>query len=146
MQTYIASLLRHAFTALAGLGGLMLSHNLITQSDVSQVDAAGSSLACAITVVVTAVIGRVLLTLGGKMFTGGAGESSGTSGGALLLAIGTAAGIMGCLPSCSMSGASAAWAALKSIPIHTTVVTDYGAASYSSKSGLSVEVDAYSGK
>jgi len=143
MKDYLASLLRHALTALAGLGGLMLSHNLITDSDVSQVDAAGSSLACAITVIGTAVIGRVLLTLGGKIFTGGAGETSGTSGGALLFALmGTAAGVMGCLPSCS----PVTWAALKTIPLKSCVVTDYGSACYSSKSGLSVEVDAESGK
>ncbi len=143
MQNYIASLLRHAATSIAGLGGLLLAHNFIQPADVSQVDAAGVSLGTALAVIGTAVLGRVLITLGGKMFAGGAGESSGTSGGALLLCLlGTAAVIMGCLPSCS----TATWAALKSIPIHTTVVTDLGAASYSSNSGLSVEVDAQSGK
>ena len=81
MQDYLASLLRHAFTSLAGLGGLLLAHNLIPPADVTQVDAAGVSISTALVVIGTAVIGRMLLTLGGKIFTGGAGETSGTSGG-----------------------------------------------------------------
>ncbi len=143
MKPYIASLLRHAFTALAGLGGLLLSHNLLDPADVAQVDAAGVSIGTALGVVLTAVIGRLLLTLGGKMFTGAAGESSGTSGVALLFVlVGASAVVMGCLPACSTSQLAAA----QSVPISTTVHTKYGTASYSTAGGLVLDVETTSGK
>lgn len=66
-----------------------------------------------------------------------ANQSGTTSGGALLLAITvTAAGIMGCLPSCT----AANWAAIKSIPIKAGFTSPYGTANYSSKTGLDVAV------
>ena len=144
MKTYIASLLRHSFTSLAGLGGFLVSYNLLDQGDVAGVDAAGVSLGTAVATILTAVAGRLLLTLTGKMFSASAGDSSGTSGGALLMlfVLGTLAGIMGCLPACS----TAQLAAAKSIPVHTTLYTDYGTASYDSRIGLAFEVDAKSEK
>ena len=60
--------------------------------------------------------------------------------------MGTAAGIMGCLPSCSTDSAAATWAALRSVPIKTCVITDYGSACYSSKGGIEIDVDSESGK
>jgi hypothetical protein len=144
MKTYLATILRHAFTALAGLGGFLLSKGLIDSADVTQVNSAGVSLGAALAVIISAIAGRFLLTLLGKVFSGAAGESgSGSSGGVnLLLMCITAAGLMGCLPSCSTTQIEAA----KSIPVRTTLHTDYGTATYSSKSGLEVDVDATSGK
>ena len=144
MKTYIASLLRHAFTTLAGLGGFLLSINCINPGDVSQINAAGASISTAFAGILTALFARLLLTLTGKMFSASAGDSSGTSGGALLMlfVLGTLAGIMGCLPACS----TAQLAAAKSIPVHTTLYTDYGTASYDSRIGLAFEVDAKSEK
>ena len=142
MKTYIASLLRHAFTALAGLGGFLLSHNLIDQGDVAQVNGAGVSIGTALVVILTAVIGRLVLTLMGKMFTGQAGDTSDASGVSLLLLLGTTLALMGPLASCSPTQMAVA----QSIPIRTTLHTNYGTATYSSKSGLTLEVDATSGK
>lgn len=67
MNTYIASLLRHALTALAGLGGLLLSKGLIASADAPAVDAAGASIGSALVVIGTAVLGRLVLTLLGKV-------------------------------------------------------------------------------
>ena len=103
MKTYLSTLLRHAFTALAGLGGFLLSKGLIDSADVAQVNGAGVSLGAALAVIVSAIAGRFLLTLLGKIFTGAAGESGSTAsvGKSLLLMCATAAGLMGFLPSCA---------------------------------------------
>lgn len=101
MKTYLASILRHAFTALAGLGGFLFANGLIEAGDVSQVNAAGGSMGAALAVISTAIAGRFLITLLGKVFSGGTGESVGTSTGTLPIVCITAAGILGCLPSCS---------------------------------------------
>jgi hypothetical protein len=148
MKTYLASLLRHAFTALAGLGAFLLSHNLIDQGDVAAVDAAGVSLGAALVVILTAIIGRMALTIFGKFFAGAAGENGGASGGAasLLLWAGTAAGFMGGLPSCSPADRASAWAAFRAVPIRACVAGEYGSACYSSKGGIELTVDTKSGK
>lgn len=143
MKTYLASLLRHSFTSLAGLGGFLVSYNLLDQGDVAGVDAAGVSLGTAVATILTAVLGRLFITVTGKFFTGASGESNGASGVAsLLVLVGMSAVVMGCLPACSTAQLDAA----KTIPVHTTLHTDYGTASYDSQIGLDLEVDATSGK
>lgn len=146
MKEQLASLLRHAFTALAGLGGFLFSKGLIDQGDVTAVDGAGVSLGNALVVILVAVIGRLLITLTAKFFRLGAGElendKSKPSGGTLLLIIGTTAALGGLLPSCSPAQLDAA----RAFPIRIGITTDQGTASYSSKSGLSAVIDARSGK
>lgn len=136
MKTYLASLLRHALTALAGLGAFLLSNNLIEPADAPAVDAAGVSISAALVVIGTAVLGRLAITLFGKFFTAAAGESGGPSGGmSLLVMCGTAAGLCMVLPSCSAG-----------IPIKGCLTSDYGTACYSSKSGLEIAVNQRSSK
>ena len=145
MKTTIASLLRHAFTALASIGGLLLSANLINPGDVAEVNAAGVSIGTALVGILTALVARLVLAFTGKLLTGGVpGESSGTPGGALplLVLVGTLAVVMGCLPACS----TAQLAAAQSVPVSTTVHTKYGTASYTTAGGLVLDVDAKSGK
>ena len=66
-------------------------------------------------------------------------QADGTSGAAggrsplWVVGLGMAAGLMGCLPSCS---------ALQEVPIRFTLITPGGDVGYSSKSGLSLEVTA----
>jgi len=110
MKTYIASLLRHCFTALAGLGGLLLSKNLIDAGDVTQVNAAGVSLGAALVVILTAVLGRLAITGIGKIFPAvGNGVNGRTGSGGGLPAIGLLAmtvGLIGMgLPSCATTTA-----------------------------------------
>lgn len=107
MKEQLASLIRHALTALAGLGGFLFSKGLIDQGDVTSVDGAGVSLASAIAVILAAVVARLLLTLSAKIFRSGSGElddgegGTGTGNTLLLLLCGTAAVLMGGLSSCS---------------------------------------------
>lgn len=105
MKSYIESLIRHALTALAGLGGFLASHQFIDAGDAAAVDAAGASVASGLVVILSAVIGRILLTLVAKYFRHGTGELDKQEGpfgkaGALLL-FACAAGALGVLPSCT---------------------------------------------
>lgn len=72
----------------------------------------------------------------------GAGETAESGGASLVLLLGTAALFMGSAPSCSSDQLAAA----RNIPIRTTIYTDYGTATYSSKGGLALAVDRRSGK
>ena len=144
MKTYLASLLRHACTALAGLGGFLAMNNLITPADAPAVDAAGVSLGGALTVVLTALAARAFITLMGKLNLGTSADN-GTGSGMSPVWIGliALAGFIGlALPACS----PAQQAAFSSIPIKSCVITDYGTVCYSSKDGIEATVDATSGK
>jgi hypothetical protein len=104
MQNYLASIFRHAFTALAGLGGYLAAHGMLGQPDAAAVDAAGATLGESAAVILAAVLARLVLSLVGKYLPAGAGESGPAAGGPLVLLVGTAGIlILGCLPSCSMS-------------------------------------------
>lgn len=141
---YLPTLLRHCFTSLATIGTLLLTKGLITPSDVSAVNAGGSALGVALVAILTPILCRLVLTLLGKLNLGGLiATTDKASSWVLWICIGTAAGLGGLLlPSCS----PAQMAAAQSIPIKTTLHTNYGTVAYSSKSGLSVDVDATSGK
>jgi len=150
MNSYIASHLRHLLTCLATLGVLLASHKLIDPSQTDAVNQAGSALVNPLTVIGTAfiVVGlRLAITFLGKIFPGLAATLTGMTGNpsggvGLLMLVGMAACFMGCMPSCSSAQLDAA----KTIPINATVHTNYGAIGYSSKSGISLDVDATSGK
>jgi len=138
MNAYLQSLLRHAFTALAGLGGFLAAHSLIGAGDVASVDSAGASIGSALTVILMAVGTRLLITLLGKLNLGGSASATDKlTGWSVWICIGTAAGFGGIfLPSCSQNpGAS-------NIPVHGVLYTDYGSLGYDSKSGIDVEIDA----
>lgn len=155
MKDSIASLIRHATTALLALGGLLASHDLIDPSDVASVDAAGVSLQGALVVIVVAIAGRLAITLTGKIFPAVAAKLTGAGAGVplSLVWIGTAAGlVVSGLPSCSpgvasgYAGASPAWLTeLRAIPVKACVLTPQGKICYSDTDGLSAEIDA-SGK
>ena len=142
MKSYLASLLRHSLTSLAAVGGLLFSHGLLATGDVASVNAAGLQLRDAITVIGSALVARAALTLSAKIFPAGAGEIGATSGGASLLLIVTAAGLMGALPSCT----SAQLTKTLQMPITACFTTDQATTCYRSKSGLSLTVEPDSGK
>ena len=84
-----------------------------------------------------------------SIFAGAPAEAdAGSSRGVYPAIIGciAAAGIMGCLPSCTGPQLAQSLQALRAIPIRSCVATDYGTACYSSKRGLDITVDATSGK
>jgi len=103
MKNDLASLLRHAFTALAGLGGFLAAQSLLDPADATAVNAAGATLAESLAVIIAAVLARLLLTLTGKWFSAGAGESGPAAGGPLVLVGAAGILLMGCLPSCSVA-------------------------------------------
>lgn len=148
----ILSQLRHLLTYLAGLGTAFAAWHIISPDSAAAVDQAANGLAVALTALAGAIAvgaSRQAMTWLATVFTTGAGEvgvgnkSGGLPAWGLAILTGvTAAGLGFSLPSCS----AANWAAFKAIPLKTCVVTDYGQACYSSKSGISVEVDAQSGK
>lgn len=148
MKETITSILRHAVTGLAGLGGLLAAKGWIAPDDTAAVDAAGANLGAALVVIGSAVAVRLLMMGLAKfptLFRLGAGETKGgtgngaSGGAALLLLVSTAAGFMGCLPSCAPGQ-------LSNVPIRIGIVGPDGSVSYSSKGGLQVEVDASSAK
>lgn len=110
MKTTIASLLRHAFTALAGLGAFLASKGWIDATDTASVNGAGVSLGAALVVILTAIIGRLALTWMGKILPGTGVVKNGTGSGGGLPAIGLlcmAVGLLGVatLPSCTTTTA-----------------------------------------
>ena len=138
MKAYIASILRHVFTGFAVLGTWLAAHDLIDPSDVASVNGAGMSLGAALVVILSAIIGRFLITGLGKIFPG-MGKTSGSAGGQVplwMLGTGMAAGLMGLsLPSCSPQSV----AAIRAIPIRTCVYGPDGGICYSRESGIEIK-------
>ena len=100
MNTLIASAVRHALTALAGLGGLLASKSLIDATDTAAVNAAGTTLADALAVIAAALAARLVIYLTGKL------KLSSTAGlfaisPAMLGMVATAAAVGTLLPSCA---------------------------------------------
>lgn len=69
MKALLISLLRHALTALAGVGTLLVSNGLIEPEDAAAVNASGASMADALVVVTSALVARLLMQYGGRFFT-----------------------------------------------------------------------------
>lgn len=148
MKDQLASLLRHAFTGWIAAAVLFLTAKLsLGPDDGKAVEDALKQIGAGLLLLIVTlapVIGRLVWAWGANLFRSGAGESKGSDAGgrsggaALLLGLSTTVGIMGSLPSCTAEQLAAA----RAIPIKATIHTDQGGVSYSSKGGLSVEIDA----
>lgn len=145
MKTTIASLLRHAFTGLAGVGALLATQGWIDPEDATAVSAAGVSLGEAVVVIVAAVLGRALISVMGKVLRQGAGEGrpSGGVGVPILMCMG-----LGFLMGLSLASCTPAdQAALRAVPLQACYIGEHGEKiCYSTKDGVLVEVDQRSGK
>ena len=147
MKETIATLLRHAFTALAGLGTFMYSQGYIGSDDVADVNASGAALGNALSAIIVVILVRLFMKFSGKLMDAHAAdvdtEKKNDDGGlyGLLLLLGMV-GLFGlALPSCSPSQLEAA----RAVPINACYTSKDGArVCYSSKDG--VEVDVRSGK
>jgi hypothetical protein len=141
-----ASLFRHLFTFLAGLGGILLSVHLIAPDQVAAVNKAGADLIAPLMVIIGAVaacVARLALTWISKLFRRGAGENVAGSGTVPLWIVGAAAGLIcSALPSCSPETR----ALLKEYPIKGCYIRDGIKVCASTKSGMSFEVDQSSRK
>lgn len=141
MKETIASLLRHAFTALAGLGTFMYSQGYIGAEDVVDVNASGAAMSDALSALVVAILVRLFIKFSGKVIGAHVNDGKNNNGFLGLLLLG-AVGLLGFgLPSCSPSQVEAA----KAVPIKACYTSKDGArVCYSSKDG--VEVDVRAGK
>ena len=96
MKEQLTSLLRHAVTALAGLGSFLAYRGIIAAEDSAAVDAAGASIGEAVVVVVVAIVTRALISFMGKLGLpkiGGSSVSMMTGG---LLVLASTASLMSC--------------------------------------------------
>lgn len=98
----IATAIRHAFTALAGLGAFLAAHGWLDPADAPAVDAAGVALGDAVGVVAAALVARIVWWVGSQIVSGGGGSS------VPLFLLGCGAAAVGTLPSCSLPAPSGA--------------------------------------
>lgn len=143
----LLSQVRHYVTFLAGIGGMLLAQTLITPDQVSQANAAGAQLVEPVMVIVGLVaagVTRLIMALFAKVFESIGSKSAGIWTPALTVGwLLMGAGLMGfSLPSCTAADV----AAVRAVPARFCLTGDQGTVCYSSKSGLSAEVDATSGK
>lgn len=144
MKTTIASLLRHAFTGLAGVGALLATKGWIDPEDATAVNAAGVSLGEAVVVILAAVCGRMLISVMGKVLRQGAGEGTPPGGVGIPIIMCMGLGLLGLsLASCT----PADQAALRAVPLQACYIGEHGERiCYSTKDGVLVEVDQRSAK
>ena len=150
MNKTFAAFFRHFLTFLTGIGGTLATANVIIATDAAAVDAAGMSLIAPLSVIGGAIAAGLTRMVMGWLGLGGLeknlptdDDTMGQSGqrlmGFLLLA-GMGGIVILSLPSCS----SPAGADMP--PIHATYRKDGVTLGYSSKAGLSVDVDQTSRK
>lgn len=129
-----SSFFRHILTFLAGLGGLLVSWNLIAPAEVEAVNQAGAELIAPLTVILGALaacVARLVIAMAGKIFRNGSGENNGGPGGLPLWVVGCMVAVLMGLPSCTP---------LAGFPIKATFLMQDGSISYSSKGGIEAAV------
>lgn len=100
----IASQIRHFFTFLSGIGGMLLSAHLITPEQVDTANQAGSQLIEPLSILaglIAAGLARLAIGWFQTLFQKDDGKKGVGRASALLITMGTAAALMGSLPSCS---------------------------------------------
>lgn len=140
MKDTLLSLVRHALTALLSLGAFLSARGMIAPEDADAVNASGATIREALSVVVLAMVMRLIIKFSGKLVSAHVNDAK-NDGGTLLLLLGMA-GLLGLgLPSCSQDQIETA----RSVPIKACYTDEHGnRACYSSKGGI--EVDVRSGK
>ena len=118
----------------------MQSRGLIAPEDVAAVDASGVTLRESLSVVILAVVMRLIWLVTGKIFSAHKDERKNGTG-TLLLMLGMV-GLWGLgLPSCSPPQMEAAKAAAKAIPVKACYADKNGnRVCYSTKDGIEAEV------
>jgi hypothetical protein len=99
LKNELASLLRHALTALAGIGSLLAARGCIAEEDIEAVNAAGLSVTEALIVVAVAIVARIFISLAGKLKLPGTAALMMMSAAALPLLMGLS--VAASLASCS---------------------------------------------
>lgn len=99
MKDSILSLVRHALTGLAGLGGFLASKSLVDAGDAAAVNAAGASLAEAMAVILAAMLARLVIYAVARFSPSSNSQANGWAWVCCIGVAGTAA--VGTLSSCS---------------------------------------------
>jgi len=136
MKETLTSLLRHALTALAGVGTFMAGRGLIAPEDAQAVDASGATIADALIVVLVAVLMRLIIKFSGNLFRNDK-DGNNNGGSAMLLLLGMTALLGLASSSCSPSQLEAA----KSVPVRASYVDKQGNVyAYDPATGVSVRI------
>ncbi len=136
MKETLTSLLRHALTALAGVGTFMAGRGLIAPEDAQAVDASGATIADALVVVLVAVLMRLVIKFSGNLFRHDKdGHNNGGSTMLLLLGMTMLLGLAS--SSCSSSQLEAA----QSVPVRASYQDkDGNVYAYDPATGVSVRI------
>lgn len=135
MKETLTSLLRHAFTALLGLGTFMYSQGYIGSDDVADVNASGAAMANALSAIIVVLLSRLFLKFSGKLIDAHVNEEKNDNGFLGLLLLGMV-GLFGfALPSCSPAQVEA----VRAIPVRASFVDKQGRVwAYDPRTGVSV--------
>jgi hypothetical protein len=152
MKNSLSSIVRHAVTYAVGIFVAFFVSFLTAPSEIEAAQTAGAAMVEPLTVfggLAAALLTRLALPWVTKIFRRSAGEErdddNGSSGGMTPLMVGLLgmAAVLGtALPSCSADQV----AAVRAFPLRTCAETDYGTVCYSTADGVTVAVDARSGK
>ena len=144
----LATLTRHAATYLVGIFVAWFTVYLTLPGEAQAAADAANALVEPVVVLVglaAVVISRLAMPVLTRIFRLSAGEGSGTGAGGLpllVLGLGLGTAAVGMLPSCSPEQLAAA----RAVPLKACVMTPKGPVCYSTKDGLSVEIDTRSRK
>lgn len=150
MKDQLTSLIRHAFTGWILAAVAFLTAKLaLTPDAVQAVESALNQIGAGLLLLIVTlapIVGRLFWSWAANGFRTGSGETTTDSqssgrGLGLWVLLGTTV-VLGGLPSCSPEQLAAA----RAIPIKGKILTQQGAVTYDSKSGLGFEVDARSAK
>ncbi|MFU8894020.1 MAG: hypothetical protein ACNA8L_10365 [Luteolibacter sp.] len=132
LKNELASLLRHALTALAGIGSLLAARGCIAAEDEAAVNAAGLSVTEAVIVVAVAIVARILISLSGKLRL---------PGGPAALCMMMSAAALPLVMGITVAGSLASCADYTGPRFLIGVENDQGSVSYDSDAGGTVRVD-----
>jgi hypothetical protein len=141
MKETLGTLLRHALTALLAVGTLLAQRGMIAPEEADQVNASGATLQDGLVVVGVAIVSRLAMKYGGRIFRGSHVCDVGKSTGSLLLLVGMV-GLMGLgLPSCQSPGG------IPPVPVHASYKDGHGNVyAYHTQTGVSVQLIEGGGK
>ncbi len=136
MKETLTSLLRHALTALAGVGTFMAGRGLFAPEDAQAVDASGATIADALVVVLVAVLMRLCIKFTGNLFRNDK-DGNNNVGGTMLLMLGMTMLLGLASSSCSPSQLEAA----QSVPVRASYQDkDGNVYAYDPATGVSVRI------
>lgn len=143
MNRYISSLLLNILTTLAGIGGLLAGHNIISPDQVATANAAGAQLVTplmTLSALVATWLAHLLVVWIGKRFPGLAGYLGGVTKGTAPLVLIACMSVM--LPACTSPQIASYESVARAIPIKIGGSYNGLTAVYDTRSGITIYYDA----